>query len=128
MKISLIKYGRSFLLPDGNWEKIGIEIELSDTDNPDNARQLAKEFVDEAFKKNNPGYQAIQNLNLGELPVIQVEKETAEDRRIAAHVKDIENCKTLKTLELFRGMLGDSILIKKAFERKQEQLTLNNKP
>ncbi len=127
MKIEKYEYGRSYLLPNGDWDKYAITVSLDDTDNPDNARELTKLMVDDFFCKNNPGIKPVQVIDAnGELPIIQVEKETAEDRRIAAHVKDIENCKTLKTLELFRGMLGDSISIKNAFNKRQAELTQTN--
>jgi len=124
MKIEKYSYGRSYLLPNGDWDKYEVTVSLDEKDNPDNARELTKLMIGDFFCKNNPGIKPVQVIDAnGELPVIQVEKETAEDRRIAAHVKDIENCKTLKTLELFKGMLGDSILIKKAFEKKLHQLS-----
>ena len=60
-----------------------------------------------------------------ELPVIQVDKSTAEDKRIAIFVKDIENCKSIKTLKLLHGMINDSILIKNAYFKKEAELIKN---
>lgn len=54
MKLSKITYGKSFMLRDDLWEKIGCEIEMDDTDDREKARQLATEFVEYTFKKNNP--------------------------------------------------------------------------
>jgi len=120
MKIEQYSYGKSFLLPDGNWDKYEVTISLDVNDDPDIARQVSREMIYEFFKKNNPAATTIGPST--DLPVIQVQKETAEDRRIAQFVKDIENCKTIRVLETFSGMIGDSILIKNAYEKKRLSL------
>jgi hypothetical protein len=70
MKIDRIKYGKSFQIHDGLWEKIGVEIEMTDTDDAEKARILAKEVVEDIFKKNNPSLSLSAVQYQSQLPVI----------------------------------------------------------
>lgn len=75
MKIEKIRYGKSFQIHDGLWEKIGVEIILDDTDTRENARLLANETVKYIFEKNNPGLLAESVRSIEQLPVIQIRDE-----------------------------------------------------
>jgi hypothetical protein len=118
----LITYSEEFISSTGLKRWVGIKIPY-DVNSQDPMEMFSKaEAKVQAFGNKQP-----QNVSV-ELPVIQVSKETAEDRRIAQFVKDIEGCKTLKTLRLFKNMIEDSMAIKNAYFKRENQLTLlNNK-
>jgi hypothetical protein len=110
----LIKYSEEFVTPTGLKKWVGIEIPY-DINSQDPSELFAQaEIKVQAFGNKQQQY------TQGELPVIQVEKETAEDRRIAQFVKDIEGCMTLKTLGVYYNMREDSILIKNAYDKRSE--------
>jgi hypothetical protein len=54
MTIKSISYQKAFVIGPYLQERIGVEIELSDTDDPDKAFQLAQEMTNDFHKKANP--------------------------------------------------------------------------
>lgn len=54
MTIKTISYQKAFVIGPYLQERIGVEIELSDTDDPDKAFQLAQEMTNDFHKKANP--------------------------------------------------------------------------
>jgi len=120
MKIETYSYGKSFLLPDGNWDKYEVTISLDVNDDPDIARQVSREMIYEFFKKNNPAATTIGPT--GEMPVIQVQKEAAEDRRIGLFSKDIESCTDLQVLDSYRLLIKDNLLLQPIYDKRRAEL------
>jgi len=123
MKIEKYEYGRSYLLPNGDWDKYAITVSLDDTDNPDNARELTKLMVDDFFCRNNPGIKPIQVIDAnGELPVIQVTKQKPEDRAVGLFAKDIESCTDLTVLDSYKLLIKDNLLLQSIYDKRRREI------
>lgn len=99
MKIDRINYKKIFPIAPYINEQIGVEIQLDETDKPDDALDTAKRIVESWHKGNNPSL-AIASSN-GQVPEVQIKDikdlEKIEDFFIE-HKKDM-NAEELKTFK-----------------------------
>lgn len=115
---------------------IGVDIALTDSDDPNKAFQLAQEMTEDFHKKANP----LPYLDLGNGPgtppsEIQVEKNNHEQHRIEVLIKDIENETVLRNPDGTGGLLAWKMIaatnpiLQAAFDLRKSQLELdqNNK-
>ena len=103
MKVSKVIYQKVFPLAQYVNEKIGIEIELTDTDDDDEAFTLAKAQVEKWHKESNPLLymnmgEPVENLGI-EPKVIQVEGSYNGTGDLAT---DIKSCKTIDMIDTYR--------------------------
>lgn len=121
MNLKTVSYQKIF--PTGMMylnHKIGVEIELSPDDNPDDAFQLAKQTVERWNIESNPGMAAAIAYSEPELPLIPKKngKEAATDNMITA----INSCTELKVLETFRLLVKNNPVFQEAYDKKLKQL------
>lgn len=100
--------------------RIGVEIELSPDDNPDDAFQLARQTVERWNIESNPMMAAAIAYSEPEIPLIPKKngKEAATDNMILA----INSCTDLKVLETFRLLVKNNPIFQEAYDKKLKQL------
>lgn len=129
-----IFYQRSYSIGPYLTEKIGFEIEVIDPASPtaqetiDNAMSsvsVLKQLCDKAHEELNPHLQNQSSETITQQPVQRDEPlERTREEQIAAHLITINECKTLKNLQLFYQMVqreNDPTLIA-AYEEKKKEL------
>lgn len=123
MTIKTISYQKAFVIGPYLQERIGVEIELSDTDDPEKAFQLAKEMTEDFHKQANPHLE-------GEAPIqgppappreIQVEKAT-EEIRIGVIVEDIMSCKDLVTVDSYKLLVKGKPELEAAYAKRRKEI------
>jgi hypothetical protein len=123
MRIERVSYQKIF--PTGMMylnHKLGVEIQLDEKDNPDEAFQLAKATVEKWNLESNPGMAvAMEYMNGNGGKVEPVER--SRDEIIAAHLQTINECKTLRNLEMFASMVqreNEDVLYETYHQKKKE--------
>lgn len=117
MKIERITFQETF--PTGNFSnnKLGIEIQLDDTDSPQQAYQTAKQIVNDAFVALNPQIQwneQEQDQSVAEAQkIINLEHERIEIR--------IDNAKSIDELGQIKSLLPPECV--PAYMKKLKELT-----
>lgn len=76
MTIKSISYQKAFVIGPYLQERIGVEIELSDTDDPDKAFQLAQEMTNDFHKKANPHLEGTTITDVPVQAVFSIGEET----------------------------------------------------
>lgn len=122
MKIDKVFYQKSFAIGPYLQEKIGIEIQLDENDNEDEAIKLAKATI-EGWKSDTTSFM-MMNIDTGLREVVEVSKMN-EDQRIAAIISDIYSCKELKVLESYRLMVKSNPQLQEAYDQQFKKLQNN---
>jgi hypothetical protein len=68
MKITTVNYQKSFVIGPFLQEKIGIEIEIDDTETPESALYLAKQIAEDWHKATNP---QLEGMTITDVPVVK---------------------------------------------------------
>lgn len=97
MKIEKITYQRLFPLGIYQNERIGIEVQVDEGENPAEIFLKAKEQVMQFFKETNPELYA----RVTEEPITQIENAPVLDR-VELLAKDILSCTDLRVAESYR--------------------------
>lgn len=137
MKAKSISYQQTN--PTGNFanERIGIEIELSEGDTPEEAFAYAKEMVEKIHRENNPQLYGAQHKetipiiekseysNVSDMydavvkPLTPAEKKQAQIQSTIQQIKDITDLTVLKTFEKLAMSNHET---KEAFETRLKEL------
>lgn len=121
MKTDRITYQKLFPLGMYINERIGVEVQLDEWDDPAECLQAAKNMVEKFYRDSNPQVQ-LQFTDANEvLPEVQMENSKTSDR-MAALIKDIDSCKEIKVLESYSLMAKISPELQAAYDYKMEQL------
>lgn len=100
MKITKVNYTKAFVIGAFLQEKIGVEIEIDDTETPEKALSEAKRIAETWHIANNPQVHSMPPpapYVSSELPVIN----TAEEKLAI----EIENATTMKELMVFQNQI-----------------------
>jgi hypothetical protein len=135
MKVTSISFQKT--IPTGPYmnEKLGVDIELSEGEHPEEAFTHAKELIDKWHKDNNPHLYADKPESpfgnsyssapfIPPLPEVQVEKPIQD--RTQALIADINSCKEIKVLESYKLIARSNPDLKAAYDLKYE--SLQNQP
>lgn len=118
MKIKSITYSQSRETMYGfglkRWDKAGVEVELSDTDNPENAFNLAKQLIDEQLSK------VIQPENEMRGITTRIIEDGHEPRSL---IDDIRSCKELTVLESYRIVVKNKPELQTAYDEMHKKLS-----
>lgn len=129
MKPEKIIYMQTF--PTGSFQnvKLGMEVSLDDTDDPQDAFYLAKKEVSHAFDKLNQQieyyapppevYDSPMKTPINDEPIPY--NKLPVEQRIASLINDINSCQDLTMLTTYRFMLKDQ-KIKEAYDKKYSEL------
>jgi len=126
-----ITYHKTFNLLNYSSEKIGVEIELEESDNLERSMEVAKEFVENFHKTHNPQLYSspiqIREEVPTELPTVQSEPPTAPlsynervDRQRQVIIAEINACTSPESLLSYRLISGKHDEVKKAYDIKFE--------
>lgn len=119
-KYKTVSYLKTFPLQSFSNEKIGVEIELDETDDRKEVLKEAKKFVhDFHFETNKEFY---QNLSYSDEPseVINIENKSVEDRII----EGIESCTELKVLQSYELLSKKYPKILSIYNKKLKELKI----
>jgi hypothetical protein len=122
MKITTINYQKVFPLGQYINERLGIEIEVSELDDPLEVYKEAKRIIEEAHRAMNPQleYESIPSTTQ---PPIPEQKPQPEERRIGNIVEDINSCENLKVLETYKFIAKQKPEFQEAYEKKFRELS-----
>jgi hypothetical protein len=129
MKPTIVSYQKTFPLAAYSNEKIGVEISIDDTDNPEIALAEAKRIVEKFHKDNNLGLYIETDLSffgieqpkynhMGSDKVI-----TSEEKKIGVKEEDILSCTELKTLESYKLIVKKDPKLQAAYNLKHTELS-----
>lgn len=122
MTIDKISYQKIF--PTGIMylnHKIGVEVQLTEGDDPDEAFRMAKETVERWNTETNPSM-GIALAQAGFEPVIQVDKS---GDGISQRLLEIDSCTDSKVLEIYKLIVKSNPVLQEAYNKKMEQLKSN---
>lgn len=135
MKIDRISYQKIF--PTGMAylnHKIGVEIQLDETDNPDEAFKLAKQTVEQWNLESNPGYamtmeymkpqETVTILGSKILDPTEKELKDNQERRIASMITDMQSVTDLVVLKTYEFLAKKYPEIQSAYEIKLKELSI----
>ncbi len=129
MRAKTISYQKSFVIGPYLQEKIGVEVEISETDSPTEVFLNAKTQVEEWHRSTNPGLY-MTNAITGEVvygtgaeprtpaPLIN-EPRTTVDYLIS----DVNSCDSLKVLETYKFIAKSNPAIQEAYDKKLKELS-----
>lgn len=118
-RILKIEYQKVFPLAQYVNEKIGVEVEVNNGDDIDNAFSFAKETVEKWHKEGNPGLHLTINTGIiNEPPIVQ-----KENYKAVLTANDILSCTSVVVLNAYKSMIGDDKELITAFEQRKKQLT-----
>lgn len=116
---------REMVSPMGlkKWDKYGVEIECTDTDDPEKVKQFAQTIVEKWHSGNNPELANHQP----EPPPIPQPKQSPEEKKqetISSHIKTINECETLKNVMMFENLVSrtNEPELTEAFEKRVKEL------
>jgi len=115
MVIKTISYSQSKETLHGfglkRWDKCGVEIEIEEESEVENACTLAKQLVNEQLSESAPA----------EEPIQKISEERPTDT-IEALKHDISTCKELKVLESYRLLVTKNPDLKDVFDKRFAEL------
>ena len=118
MIIKTISYSQSKETLHGfglkRWDKCGVEIEIQEESEVENAFTLAKQLVNEQLSQSVPAEEPIQNIS-----------DQRPTDTIEALKHDISTCKELKVLESYRLLVKNYPDLKSDFDKKLTELQNN---
>ena len=100
-RIRIVRYGTSREIMPGFWEKISMTAELMPGDDPDAETGLLKEKIESLQKKFNEP----RKVSIAEALPAYFTKAESREEIIKAHLQTINECKTLRNLEMFANMV-----------------------
>jgi hypothetical protein len=124
MTIKSISYQKAFVIGPYLQERIGVEIELSDTDDPDKAFQLAQEMTNDFHKKANPHLYLNGVVLANELGEITVERPHDVKKAL---MQDMRSCQEIKVLESYRLLAKSDPELQLVYDQKMKELTQKQK-
>ena len=98
------------------WDKAGVEIELTESDNPENAFSMAKQLVDEQLSK------IIHQKD--EMKGTQVRDVLSYINKPHSLIDDIRSCKELTVLESYRIIVKNKPELQQAYDETFKKLSL----
>jgi hypothetical protein len=127
MKITKVTYQKAFQIGPFLQERIGVEIDLEESDDPNQAFQLAKEMTEDFHKQANPHLEGttianvsgIQPERFDETQEIQAGRST--DAKTAL-IQDIMSCKEVKVLESYKLLVKSQPELQVAYDKRMEEL------
>lgn len=126
MKIKSVSYQKAFNIGPFLQEKIGLEIEIDDTESAESALSTAKEIAESWHKANNPQLEGMTITEVLPHPSgIIDEPLVPREQRIAALIADINSCCEVKVLESYRLMAKVNDQLQAAYDNKMKELTVN---
>lgn len=127
MKLTTISFMQTF--PTGNFsnQKLATEIQLDDTDNPQEAFTLAKKIVNDAFERLNPQISWSSSMVVGEPfyyehPIPEQKPDPKEDAT-QRMIRAINECSTISVLETFKLLASKNPIIQEAYDNKLKELS-----
>lgn len=137
MKVKTILYHQT--IPTGSYanEKIGVEVELSEGDTPEQAFAYAKEMIDKIHRENNPQLYGVQQKetipiiekseysNVSEMYDAVVKPLTPAEKKqlqIQSTIKQIQEITELKVLESFKLIASKNPELQTAYNNKEKEL------
>ena len=115
MIIKTISYSQSKETLHGfglkRWDKCGVEIEIEEESEVENAFTLAKQLVNEQLSQSAPDEEPIQNIS-----------DQRPTDTIEALKHDISTCKELKVLESYRLLVTKNPELQDVFNKKIVEL------
>jgi hypothetical protein len=120
--IKSVSYTRSYVIGAFLQEKIGVEIELAENQDPLEAILEAKKLTDTAHEQANPHlYNGIQPISEPTtLPTLKVEREHIEGKSVAEQIATVEE---LKVLEGYKLLVKNNPDWLNAYNLKLKELT-----
>lgn len=109
MKPKSISYSKT--IPTGQYqnEKVGIEFDLDDTDNPEEALSKAKALVEKWHRENNPGLYVEVNQEWAKawekLPTATPPLPEQPITISGVSIESIQSCTDIKTLSLYEMLI-----------------------
>lgn len=96
------------------WDKAGCEIELAETDNPENAFAMAVQLVNEQLDK------AMPDDSMRGTKVVDVTDRPADTKE--ALMRDINTCTDVKVLQSYEFLSRKYPQIKEVYDKKKNSL------
>lgn len=139
MKVTKVQYQKIY--PTGiNYlnHRVGVEIDLDETDNPDEAFKLARKLVEEWNAESNPSYALTMEYmepqeGAGEYSwdgkAGAITPMPPKESAIESHIKTINECKTLNNLKIFEKLVtnSNSPELTQAYTKRHQELFMNKK-
>jgi hypothetical protein len=125
MKFKVISYSKTFPIAQYINEKIGVEIELDDTDNPEEVFKRAKQTVEIFYRQSNPesfleARERITDNGHAKYPLTPSESQP----KLGLGEETIMSCKDLKSLEIYLPLIDK---VKDKEEKRKLFLAYDNK-
>lgn len=119
MTVKTISYQKSFVIGPYLQEKIGVEIDLNENDDLDEAFITAKRMTETWHKENNPGLY-IENTITDEVSIPQNQTQLRDT--VQYIIEDIQSCTDIKVLESYSLIAKSSPKVKEAYDNKYQEL------
>jgi hypothetical protein len=129
MKPTLISYQKTFPLAPYVNEKISIEMQLDEGDDPIVVLNEAKKLVEKYHRDTNPQLYQEVKVELDAFKVFEppIRKEQPKKDRLSQLKEDISTCKELKVLESYRLIAQSNPEIKSVYETMYKKLQVLSK-
>lgn len=119
MKIEKISYQKLFPLGAFINEKIGVEMQLDEGDNPLQVLNEAKKLVEKYHIDTNPQMYIDDAPQIStSLPIEEVQPLT----KVASLIQQINSCEEMKVLESYKFIVKNDTALQKAYDKKLKQL------
>lgn len=119
MKITNVKYGRTYSLGSFQSERIDFEAELDDNETPEQALLLLKERCNNFHKETNKGlYEDIVHVSSQWEEPPPIQNKTPEERII----EQINQCSDIVVLKTFELLANKNPNLQEAYQNKLKQL------
>jgi hypothetical protein len=123
IEVQQIEFSSSFMVHPGLWRKVSWIAKLSPGDDPETETITLANKVEEVLAKINS--QPLKLHDIGSvLPVELVTKDSREDI-IKKHLQTINECKTIRNLEMFANMVQreNEDVLYEAYHQKKKELS-----
>lgn len=125
MKYTKVTYQKAFVIGPYLQERVGIEIEIDETEQPQDALTEAKRIAETWHIANNP---QVHELIPGPFDQLPITISYSEDPEIGITPEVIMSCNDLVTIDSYRLLIKGKQELENAYTKRREELTkLNHK-
>lgn len=116
MKIKTINYQKVFPLGQFVNERLGVEVEISESENPIEVYKEVKKIIEDAHRAMNPQLEY-------DVVAASTDQPPHEERRIGNIIDDINSCENLKVLETYKFIAKQKPEFQEAYDEKFRELS-----
>ena len=121
MKITTVNYQKVFPLAQYVNEKIGVEIQVDEWDDPAEALQKAKKMVETFHRESNPQLESMAATAIDSVPIPSIQVQKPKDT-VSLTIEQINQASDITVLESFKLLASRNPQIKEAYDKRLNEL------